>query len=184
MALFGGQVLTGKMRFTDNLIRGLVTFEQLLGETDVHTHTHLKLLHDLVDERNEVVEFAHVRVLQEAVHRDWNERQDVGVEADHHAMEELTDALVKCGSLDRNAQGRQKHAQGVDVNLRAAVQLHRLLARETLARPTADDKRNHFPVAFRRQCDKLKLAPVLNSSPNEILGYGPRSASRTHVAFG
>jgi len=98
----------------------------------------LELLYDLVDEGNEVVQLADVGLLQQTVHCDGNERQNVGIEADDHAVEELSNSLVQSGSLDRHGQRVQEDLEGLDVHLRTAVQLHRLLAGETFTRPTTD----------------------------------------------
>lgn len=106
-----------------------------MKRTTLHNAPHLELLDDLVDERDEVVELTDIGVLEQAVHGDRNEREDGGVEADDHAVQELAHALVQHGALDRNVQHVQEDGQSFDVDVDAAVRLDRLLTGKTLAGP-------------------------------------------------
>ena len=94
----------------------------------------LELADDLVDERDEVVKFAYVGVLQQIVDGDGDERQDLCAQTHDHTMEELTYARVHELALGGGVEGVEEDTQGLRVRLHTPTLLHRLLARETLAR--------------------------------------------------
>ena len=104
----------------------------------VTSAANLELLYDLVNEGDEVVEFADVGLLQQTMHRDRNERQYIGVETDNHAMKELSNSLMQCRPLDRHVQCMKEHLQRLHVHLSTSVQLHRLLAGKTFTCPTTN----------------------------------------------
>lgn len=71
-----------------------------------------------------------------------DKRQDLLLQANDHAVEEGAHSTTQRAPLDRTAQRRQECLQAVQVDLRAAAQLHSLLIIKRLAGATDGEERD------------------------------------------
>ena len=90
------------------------------------------------------MKFAYIGVLQQIVDGDGDEGQDLSAQTHDHTMEELTDARVHQLALGRGVEGMEEDTQRLRVRLHTSTPLHRLLARETLARSATTTGRHIY----------------------------------------
>lgn len=72
-------------------------------------------------------------VLQQVLHGDRDEGEDLSVQGDYHTVQELTHTRVQQLSLHWHIEGSQKDAQGVSVHLHTVALLHCHLAGKPFA---------------------------------------------------
>lgn len=94
----------------------------------------------MADEGNKLLQVLGLTILQHVLAGTRDERQDLLLQADDHAVEERADGAAQRAPLDRTAQGGQECLQAVQVDLGAAAQLHCLLITERLAGAAVREK--------------------------------------------
>lgn len=107
---------------------------------DLFRCLYLKLGCDLTDEWNELLQVFRLTVLQHVLRRRWNEGQHLFLQTDDHAVEEGAHGAAQRPSLNGTAERGQEGLQAVQINLRAAALLHRLLITERLTGATEEEE--------------------------------------------